>query len=59
MIIAFVGFQKVFSMLINLLMSLEIQPDFVKFIANICEQTTNFYYKSSAFWSFLFPRNHA
>ena len=26
-------------------MSLEIQPDFIKFIANICEQTTNFFYK--------------
>ena len=25
--------------------------DFIKFIANICKQTTNFFYKSSAFWS--------
>ena len=32
--------------------------DFVKFIANICEQTTDFFYKLSAFWSF-FPQNHA
>ena len=33
--------------------------DFVKFIANICEQTTNFFYKSSAFWSYFFSRNRA
>ena len=38
-------------------MSLEI--DLVKFIANIgCKQTTNFFYKSSAFWSyFFFPKS--
>ena len=37
-------------------MSLEI--DLVMFIANIgCEQTTNFFYKSSAFWSYFFPKS--
>ena len=30
--------------------------DFAKFIANICEQTTNFFYKSSAFWSYFFSK---
>ena len=36
-----------------------LEIDFVKFIANIgCEQMTNFFYKSSAFWSyFLFPKS--
>ena len=37
------SFQKVFPELINLLMLLEIQ---ISSTANICEQTTNFYYKS-------------
>ena len=31
--------------------------DFVKFIANICEQTTNFFHKSSAFWSYFFLKS--
>ena len=38
--------EKVFSKLINLLMSLQYK-DSVKFIVNICEQTTNFVYKTA------------
>ena len=31
--------------------------DFVKFIANIYEQTTIFFHKSSAFWSYFFLKS--
>ena len=31
--------------------------DFVKSIANICTQTTNFFYKSSAFWRYFFLKS--
>ena len=31
--------------------------DFVKFIANICEQTTNFFHKWSAFGSYFFLKS--
>ena len=31
--------------------------DFVKFIANICFQMTNFFHKSSAFWSYFFLKS--
>ena len=39
---------------VDLIINVAGNTDFVKFIANICEQTTNFFYKSSAFWNYFF-----
>ena len=39
---------------VDLLINVAGNTAVIKSIANICEQTTNFFYKSSAFWSYFF-----